>query len=423
MRINSNVAALNAWRNLTETNSNLDKSLERLSSGLRINKAADDAAGLAISEKMRAQINGLRTAQRNAQDGISLIQTAEGALSETHSILQRMRELAVQSANDTYTASDRQELQKEVDQLASELTRIAADSEFNTQKLLNGTFEGTFHIGANEGQSINVAFGDMRAYALGATGDPTFSTTAPGAVTVGADTVVNMEDGTYTVRENDSGAFEMVDTDGLVVATSADGLTFAATGSDDSIVFTEGYVKSGSVTISGAGTSVVADGATVVNTGLEPGTYTVDVANDQLLDANGDVVATTTDDITYVNAAGDTVLQFLVAVTADKSVEVGGADITTQAQADRSLAAINGAIDDVSSERAKLGAYQNRLEHTIINLGTAAENLTSAESRIRDVDMALEMSNFTKHQILSQAGTAMLAQANMKPQSVLQLLG
>jgi len=262
----------------------------------------------------------------------------------------------------------------------------------------------------------------MRAYALGATGDPTFSTTAPGAVTVGADTVVNMEDGTYTVRENDSGAFEMVDTDGLVVATSADGLTFAATGSDDSIVFTEGYVKSGSVTISGAGTSVVADGATVVNTGLEPGTYTVDVANDQLLDANGDVVATTTDDITYVNAAGDTVLQFLVAVTADKSVEVGGADITTQAQADRSLAAINGAIDDVSSERAKLGAYQNRLEHTIINLGTAAENLTSAESRIRDVDMALEMSNFTKHQILSQAGTAM-AQANMKPQSVLQLLG
>ncbi len=420
MRINSNVAALNAWRNLTETNSNLDKSLERLSSGLRINKAADDAAGLAISEKMRAQINGLRTAQRNAQDGISLIQTAEGALSETHSILQRMRELAVQSSNDTYTASDRQELQKEVDQLASELTRIAADSEFNTQKLLNGTFEGTFHIGANEGQSINVAFGDMRAYALGATGDPTFATTT--TLVDGGDLNADIQDGTYSVRENDSGNHEMVDADGLVVATSTDGgLVFTAASGDDTITFTEGYVKSGTITV--AAGAVDADSATVTNTGLEPGTYTADVANDQLLDANGDVVATTTDDITYVNAAGDTVLEFLVAVTADKTVEVGGADITTQAQADRSLTSINGAIDDVSSERAKLGAYQNRLEHTIINLGTAAENLTSAESRIRDVDMALEMSNFTKHQILSQAGTAMLAQANMKPQSVLQLLG
>ncbi|PZN05927.1 MAG: flagellin [Bacillota bacterium] len=274
MRINHNVAALNAWRNLSQTNSLLNKSLERLSSGLRINRAADDAAGLAISEKMRAQIAGLQTAQRNAQDAISLIQTAEGALNETHSILQRMRELVVQAANGTNTTTDRQQIQAEIDQLIAELDRIADTTEFNTQKLLDGNFNGNFQIGANAGQTINVTIADMHASALGTSGT--------------------------------------VDT----IDVSGDSPTF------------------------------------------------------------------------------DTYIQIL-----------------------------DEAINQVSTERANLGAVQNRLEHTIANLGVAVENLQAAESRIRDVDMALEMANFTRNQILLQSGTAMLAQANAIPQAVLQLLG
>ena len=167
MRINHNVAALNTYRQLTVANNAATKAMEKLSSGLGINKAGDNAAGLAISEKMRGQIRGLDQASRNAQDGISLIQTAEGALNETHAILQRMRELAVQSANDTYTEVDRSEIQKEIDQLSQELSRIGSTTEFNTQKLLNGNFKGTFHIGANENQNLTLTINDMRGYCTG----------------------------------------------------------------------------------------------------------------------------------------------------------------------------------------------------------------------------------------------------------------
>src|SRR6056297_2837149 len=171
MRINTNIAALNSYNQLKNTQNNLSKSLSRLSSGKRINGASDDAAGLAISEKMKSQTKGLAMAQRNAQDGISMIQTAEGALKESHSILQRMRELAVQSANDTNTSDDRAEIQKEVDQLVSELTRIGNTTEFNTQKLLDGTLDDTkFQIGANEGQNMEIAINDMQAEALGVAG-------------------------------------------------------------------------------------------------------------------------------------------------------------------------------------------------------------------------------------------------------------
>lgn len=270
MRINQNVAALNAWRNLTANNTSLSKSLERLSSGLRVNRAADDAAGLAISEKMRSQIRGLHMAQRNAQDGISLIQTAEGALIEAHAILQRMRELAVQAANDgTLVDEDKAKLQEEVAQLIDEIDRIAETTEFNTQKLLDGSFTGKqLQIGANAGQSITVSIEDMGASALG-----------------------------------------------------------------------------------------------------------IDVV-----------------------------------------------DISTVAGANTAISLLDAAIEQVSSQRSELGALQNRLEHTYNNLGVAAENLTAAESRIRDADMAREMSQFTRSQILLQASTAMLAHANMAPQSVLQLL-
>ena len=273
MIINHNLNALNAHRQMGINNANSGKAMEKLSSGLRINRAGDDAAGLAISEKMRGQIRGLDQASRNAQDGISMIQTAEGALNETHSILQRMRELAVQSASDTNTDDDRAEIQLEIADLIEEIDRIATTTQFNSQNLLDttggttGAF--TFQIGSNEDQTITVTFADMQSSALGV--------------------------------------------DAIDVSTGA---------------------------------------------------------------------------------------------------TAGTAAITT----------IDTAIKKVSDERAQMGAKQNRLEHTINNLGTSSENLTAAESRIRDVDMAKEMMNFSKNNILNQAAQAMLAQANQQPQNVLQLL-
>ncbi|AEE96763.1 flagellin Hag [Mahella australiensis] len=279
MIINHNVMAMNAYRQLTVTNNAGAKALEKLSSGLRINRAGDDAAGLAISEKMRGQIRGLAQASRNAQDGISLIQTAEGGLNETHSILQRMRELVVQAANDTNTSEDRTQIQQEITELQKEIDRIASTTQFNTKTLLNGSLATTglvFQIGANSSQTIELTIKDMHATALGAS-------------------------------------------------------------------------------------SVKVD---------------------------------------------------------DIDVEAASTAVSISAY----LSVLDSAIDQVSTERAKLGAYQNRLEHTVANLDTSAENLQAAESRIRDVDMAKEMMEFTRTNILAQAGTAMLAQANAKPQTVLQLL-
>ncbi|MEK3643905.1 flagellin Hag [Aeribacillus sp. FSL M8-0235] len=274
MRINHNISALNTYRQLSFNNTQTAKNLEKLSSGYRINRAGDDAAGLAISEKMRGQIRGLEMAQKNAQDGISLIQTAEGALTETHAILQRMRELAVQAANDTNVTADRDAIQAEINALVSEINRIAGNTEFNTQNLLDGTFSGKkFHIGANSGQSITVTIGTMNANALGTT-----------------------------------------------------------------------------------------------------------------------------------------------------DLKIAEVKVDTVTNANEAITAIDKAIEQVSTERSKLGAIQNRLEHTINNLGATSENLTAAESRIRDVDMAKEMMEFTKNNILTQAAQAMLAQANQVPQGVLQLL-
>lgn len=282
MRINNNLMAINTHRQLSIVNNAAAKSMEKLSSGYRINRAGDDAAGLSISEKMRAQIRGLQMASKNAQDGISLIQTAEGALDEVHAILQRMRELAVQAANDTNVDEDREALQNEIDQLIKEIDRIASDTEFNTQELLDGSFTGKFHIGANEGQAITITIEDMSSLGLG-----------------------------LTINEEDS----------------------------------EGN-------------------STIIN---------------------------------KIN-------------------------ISTQTGADGAITTIDEAIEKVSKQRSELGAYQNRLEHTIKNLDNAAENLQAAESRIRDVDMAKEMMELTRQNILQQAATAMLAQANMAPQTVLQLL-
>lgn len=345
MIINHNVAALNTWRQLQVNGTNTQKSLEKLSSGLRINSAADDAAGLAISEKMRGQIRGLDMAQKNAQDGISLIQTAEGALNETHSILQRMRELAVQSSNDTNTNDDRAQLQKEMDQLATEVTRISNDTEFNTKKLLDGNFQGTFHIGANQGQNISLSIGNMSADTL----------------KVGQ---------AYTAKTTDDDTGTLVD------------------GKDNTIATWQAAVKKGDV--------VGQDGT----------------GNDII--ASEDMVAGYYDNGKLVLASDKTI--------ADGSKGTAGINISDQDSAEASISVLDTAINTVSTERAKLGAYQNRLEHTINNLGTSSQNLTAAESRIRDVDMAKEMMEFTKNNILNQAAQAMLAQANQLPQGVLQLL-
>src|SRR3954451_12132027 len=270
LRINQNVAAMNSYRNLSVSDGQMSKSLEKLSSGFRINRAADDAAGLAISEGLRSQVGGLKVAVRNAQDGISVVQTAEGALTETHSILQRMRDLAVQASNDgALSDTDKAKANKEFTELVSELDDIAQKTTLNGQSLLSGGFSGkAFQVGANAGETLAVTIGDMQASAL----------------------------------------------------------------------------------------------------------------------------------------------------------TVSGKDIATAATASVALAAVDVAIGKVSDQRASLGATQNRLEHKINNLNATVENLTASESRIRDTDMAQEMVSFTRSQILSQAGTAMLAQANQAPQSVLKLL-
>ncbi len=366
MRINHNLSALNAWKNMTVNDGGQTKSLEKLSSGLRIGRAADDAAGLSISEKMRGQISGLNQASRNAQDGISLLQTAEGALQETHSILQRMRELAVQSASDTVTNADRIQIQKEVDALTVEITRIGDTTEFNTQPLLMGTFSSkVIHIGANAGQSLSVDIADMRATSaqLSVTGGTTFDNyTAAATAETGTMTV----SGKYTGTTN-NGDFS------FTVAAGAASVTVTDSGGDNS----------GAENATAGAVSFEFKGVTFSFTGLVDGSTFADVSIDN---------------------------------------DSFGINVSTQSAANSAISTINTAINNVSGERSKLGAIQNRLEHTIANLATSAENLTAAESRIRDVDIAVEMMEFTKYQILAQASTAMLAQANAKPQAVLQLL-
>lgn len=418
MIINHNLMAMNTQRQLNINNLAGAKSTEKLSSGFRINRAGDDAAGLAISEKMRGQIRGLNMASKNAQDGISLIQTAEGALNETHAILQRMRELAVQSASDTNVVIDRSELQKEVDQLAKEISRIGQTTQFNTQDLLTGDFNGIFHIGANEGQNLSLQISDMRANKLAVAGNAKIELKAN--VTAGGSGAIKdgKADGTYTIEGTN-----LKDVNDNIVATATSGgITWTGNGAGalgtDVIKF-EQEVDTGTITILNNEVTGIAE----FEHELEAGDYTYNNADTQLLDGGGNVVAKLSG-TAFVSAKDNTtvLLTLDVAPTKDYAVSVGGIDISEQKTANTAITTINNAIETVSAERSKLGALQNRLEHTIKNLDTSAENLQAAESRIRDVDMAKEIMEFTKQNILQQAATAMLAQANMAPQSVLQLL-
>lgn len=569
MRINHNIAALNTHRQLTGNTNNANKSLEKLSSGLRINRAGDDAAGLAISEKMRGQIRGLDQATRNAQDGISLIQTAEGALNETHSILQRMRELSVQSANDTNTTQDREELQKEMNQLTSEINRIANTTEFNTKKVLNGDLSDqyvttpavttpatTAEVTKAITQTISVGKEPVSWSTASSQVDFDVTFTAGGAANgfdwAAVDTTAAGKNEITIARGADGFtlSFDGVDTTGTPVTLNIDAQALAYDNATDTYSFNnEGislsfkgsevanWAVGDSVTIDLKQTSGDATAAPIstvptaqtwttndsnTNEAALTG-FTVDATDNQLLadvskvkvefDKNGselivsllndsdDPVSTTTfswdgsaafdydaNGIKFNLAAGDaenlegtfnlktatttvTVDPQVTtpAVTEDRSAtfQIGanqnqslslaindmsssalgivgtGAgfstdsnvtngtnntniekalDITSASNAANAITVVDAAIAKVSGERSKLGAIQNRLEHTINNLGTSSENLTAAESRIRDVDMAKEMMSFTKDNILTQAAQAMLAQANQQPQGVLQLL-
>lgn len=389
---------MNTYSRLNAANTAKSGSLAKLSSGLRINKAGDDAAGLAISEKMRGQIGGLKQATRNAQDGISLIQTAEGGLNETHSILNRMRELAVQSSNDTNTVDDRKEIQKEMDELSKEVTRISENTEFNTQRLLgskDGTnFKATFHIGANKGQKIELEIADMSATSLGVADNQAVDTAIPAIASKGTvqNLIVSSADGEDYTIEITQGTGTST-SDSVSVTDNAITVTLGTDASDDPLgsdLATIGALIT-------ADTTVAAGNFTISYAGTEDGT-TVAAETTGAVDISGGTVAGT-------KLAGDY-----------------GIDLSTQSAANDAIELIDTAINTVSAERSKLGATQNRLDHTINNLTATAENLTEAESRIRDVDMAQEMMEFTKNNILSQAATSMLAQANQMPQSVLQLL-
>ena len=387
MIINHNLMAMNTHRQLAMNNVSGSKSTEKLSSGYRINRAGDDAAGLAISEKMRGQIRGLNQASRNAQDGISLIQTAEGALNETHAILQRMRELAVQAASDTYTLDDRKEIQKEINQLLEEIDRIANNTEFNTKKLIDGSLAGTA-VAATSG--------------AGGTGSGTATATA----TVTGTEITNFDlgtgaDKTFTINgETIALSGDQTDIDTLVVALQTE-INNTALGSGVVTVS-----NSGNALIFTSSEDIVLAGADLADFGLTSGTT-------QAVAASGSTSGAGSGAATTGNIAALKVANVDTATT-------GG--VLTQSGADAAITNINTAITQVSAERSKLGALQNRLEHTIKNLDNVSENLQASEARVRDVDMAKEMMEFTKNNILTQAATAMLAQANQTPQAVLQLL-
>jgi len=462
--INTNVASLNAQRNLSQSQSTMNTAMQRLSSGLRINSAKDDAAGLAISDRMTSQIRGLNQAARNANDGISLAQTAEGALQESTNILQRMRELAVQSANDTNSESDRASLNDELNQIKSELDRIAQTTEFNGTSLLDGSMDGddaaTFQVGSNAGADQTISFGiasaraeDLSVEGVAAGTEVTGETIASGGVAAGD----------VTVNGEDIGA---VSGDAKAIADAINGVVsgVASAQNEQTIAFGEVSLASGeSYTLSGA------DGTIVEVTNGGGGTETVsaqDVAsgiNDTSgysasVDADGNIVVTkedgsnlslteslsgTGDGLANVSggAATDFYGQVSINNTTSDPIELGGdslaaaglddaanmttvsdVSVATREDAVKGIESIDQAIKQIDNMRGSLGAIQNRFESTIANLGNVSENLSAARSRILDADIAQETSTMMKSNILQQAGTSILAQANQSTQLALSLL-
>lgn len=445
MRINNNIAALNTLRQYTANTSATNKSMEKLSSGLRINRAGDDAAGLAISEKMRAQIRGIEMASKNSEDAISLVQTAEGALTETHSILQRMNELAVQAASDTNETIDRGALQAEFEQLTAEINDIASQTKFNNKYLLDGSFTG-----------ISLAEGSTYAATdVAITGSPTVGTYSDFTYAAAVDTgdAKDVTDGgdvtiadyvaadTYTITES-SGTFTVKNAAGDTIDssynTTSKDLTFGGitvnTGTAATTAYNGKTVKVAAATITadftadGATTSSSVSGTFNANGSVTFGTTTnnVTLSGDAATAVKGadaaDLALDSSAMIIQTGANNGETLSISIGNMGATAIGIIGISVDTQENAESAIATVTAAINTVSTQRANLGAYQNRLEHKINNLDTSSENLQSAESRIRDVDMASEMVEFTKNNILLQAAQSMLAQANAQPQGVLQLL-
>lgn len=404
--VQHNITALNANRQLGVTSSAQAKSTEKLSSGYKINRAGDDAAGLTISEKMRSQIRGLDKASTNAQDGISLIQSAEGALNEAHSILQRMNELAVQGANDTNEGIDRDAINEELAALTEELDRIATTTQFNKQDLLDGSFKAkNLQIGANNGQTLSISIDAMNASALG----------------IGSYNVDNK------VAEDDSVALSIRYTKGNIdIGASYDTTTKLST--NISQVLSD--IKN---TFSNLNSTDLKEGVDYLQK------WTGSAQEYVVLDKDGnslgafstlgstlsEVISTRKDEVSqelwnnkqdYITASTWTVDRVM------GTHAVNGARVDDAETAGRTISIVQGAINIVSKQRSALGALQNRLEHTVANLDTVSENTSAAESRIRDTDMAKEMVNYSKNNILAQAGQSMLAQANQSTQGVLSLL-
>ena len=473
--INTNVASLNAQRNLTGSSGALGRSFERLSSGLRINSARDDAAGLAISNRLTSQIRGLNQAVRNTNDGISLAQTAEGALQESQNILQRMRELAVQSANDTNSTSDRQSLQAEVTQLTSELNRIGDTTTFNSNKILDGSFLGSsFHVGANSRETIKINIQDGRATALGrqsrndgavvsagisiATGSLSINTVSIRGTVAADDTVsTTLQDGSAIAKAtaiNDSSKFTGVRalankaqdnnntdiTHGTLDSTNyiqvngqtITGVTVQDGDADDTLVKAINAVadKTGVIAsldkqsrliltaddgrnIEVTASSALAQTITGLGTEVTGGTITLQSEN-QITVNNGSA------NINQSTGFGAAAGSYIFGVNSSHSVQT--IDITSRDGANLAIDIADVAIGQVSSIRAGLGAIQNRLESTINNLSATSENLSAARSRILDADFASETAQFTRNQIIQQAGVSVLAQANQQPQVALSLL-
>jgi flagellin len=407
MIINHNLNAMNAHRQLGMNTVNAGKSMEKLSSGLRINRAGDDAAGLSISEKMRAQIRGLDQAARNAQDGISLIQTAEGALQETHSILQRMRELAVQAANDTNVVQDRDSIQNEMNQLRDEIDRIANNTEFNKQKILvagTGTSTSGSTSGTTPSVTVKVAGVDLTIQIGQGMGDIEI------IFTEGTDEDVAWSDNklTVTLKENKTD---------YAVSAIEDLIKGATKGAPNEF-------DPNNVSVLGTGTIDLSS----VDLTAPPVSTTINTGDASSTSDDKDASSTSGDKFNATFQVGANKEQtFSIEINDMTAKSLGltsgsGIDVTDNEKANAAIETIDNAIKLVSEQRSNLGAYQNRLEHTINNLGTSSENLTAAESRIRDVDMAKEIMAFSKNNILAQAAQAMLAQANQQPQGVLQLL-
>ncbi|WP_039920955.1 flagellin N-terminal helical domain-containing protein [Thauera phenylacetica] len=491
--INTNVASLNAQRNLNASQGSLATSLQRLSSGLRINSAKDDAAGLSISDRMQSQVRGLNQAVRNANDAISLSQTAEGAMAEIGNNLQRLRELSIQSANDTNSASDRAALQQEVIQLKSEIDRVAGTTQFNGQNLIDGSFQSKqFQVGANANQTLSVSIGNAKTTALGnytLTGTGTLNQAVTAAATAPTNTVAATEDLTISgprgqgtqinvvvgstgqaiaAQINDQSGVTGVTAEAKTAAklsdlSAAGTITFDLTGKNSSAVSITASVASTSdltaladaINNQSSSTGITAEHANGALTLKSEDGYDIKIANfantsttgnqtikltgvdyftgstagsaATLEEANNDsstVGATLRlkSDGAFGVSSGATGGLFNATNVSSAESMLSGVDISTRPGANSAIDVIDAALSRVNSERAKLGAIQNRVTSTIANLQTSAENISASRGRIVDADFASETANLTRGQILQQAGTAMLAQANSLPQGVLSLL-